>query len=169
MVKILTGIVKPWLKQFAGSYQNPGALTISYATSQHLVEAAVLLFTSSANASVGLSAMLVAVPDGHILSVLLLISAVLATWSMHSRTLEHWLAAFLLLPQQGFLAIAFTGAVWAVVTGHYADGYVPQAPHPSVFIFADQWLRIGLAPIYTVAFFARSTWYGGGRFGLWCG
>jgi hypothetical protein len=152
---------------FAFAFQNPGALVISMATTGHVYEGVVLLLTNSGNGSVGMNALLSNIPgeSPYLLSAALLLISALSIYAMHNRTLPVKFAAALLIPQQLLLLITFLGALIAAITGHYADGYSPNVPDPWAFISTDQVWRILIAPFYTAAIFARSTWYGHGRFG----
>ncbi len=158
--------------RFREVFQNPGSITIAIATAKHFIEALILLYTSSADGSVGIAAMLSVMPHltfisrEYLLADVMLISAAVSLYSAHSKTLHYKVGAVLLVPQQALLAVACIGAAKAVIFGCYANDYVPPVDHPSLFILGDQCIRLLLAPGYTIAIFARLTWYGGGRFGV---
>ena len=91
---LLTGAAG-WFRHFFSTYRNPGSLTITMASCVHTYQAMVLLFTTSANATVGISAMLAAIPAVHLLSkehtlaAGLLAAMAMSTYSMHSRKVHH--------------------------------------------------------------------------------
>ena len=154
-----------WFRNIVSTYRNPGSLTITMASLVHTYEAVVLLFTASANTTVGIAAMLAAIPavpflsKEHTLAAGLLVAMAMSTYSMHSRKVSHLLGVALLIPQQMFLLIACLGGIVDAWNGSYADGYIPPVDYPLAFISTDQIIRMLLAPFYTCAIFIRS--YGG--------
>lgn len=154
-----------WAENFSSSYRSPGVLVITMASCIHFYEALVLIFTSSADSSVGISAMLSALPQciwisqDHLLAISLIVAVALSVYATHNLAIHHIAAFVLLLPQQTFLTIAAMGAFVDIFRGHYADGYIPIVPHPSVFISVDQIGRILLAPFYTWAMFKLWLWF----------
>ena len=170
MCVLLTRAAK-WVGHFFSTYNNPGALTITIASCVHTYQAVVLLFTTSANATVAILAMLAATPPvpllskEHTLAVGLLVAMAMSTYSMHGWKVHHLAGALLLIPQQTFLIVTCSAAIVNSWSGSYADGYIPPVAHPSAFISADQIISILLAPFYTYAIFKRNRWFneGGNR------
>ena len=129
---------------------------VMYAALLHVIEAVILITSGEADGSVGMAALLRAIPHRPALSALLLAASAGAftVLGARHRSLPPWLAVVLLVPQQVFLCITAIGAWMAVWHGHYADG----VERSSLFITADQLPRgmfslIHLTAVYAIALY----------------
>ena len=84
--------------------------------------------------------------DAWKLAGLLLTSSGCSLCGLHSR-MPRQIRALLCMPQQIILCMSALGAFLAAVHASYGDGVV----HPRLFIFADQWPAMLLAPFHTFA------------------
>ena len=130
---------------------------VMYAALLHVIEAAILLATTSADGSIGMDALLWVIPHRFILvGMLLAASGAASSVILVGRRLPVGLVILLLAPQQWFLLVTGLSAWLAVWHGSYADGVL----RPHAFITADQLPRgmfslIHLTAIYGIAIFQR--------------
>jgi hypothetical protein len=139
-----------------------GTITISSVCCAHLYKAIALFVAGHAAAgSVGIATVerlgLPLVPfisRETLVGCLFLAGAGMALYAIHSRWLSHRAVVAMLLPQQTLLIITALGALTAVWSGHYPNGYAPDGG--GWCVSTDQIWRILIAPIYTWALFARA-------------
>src|SRR5215831_5940777 len=102
---------------------------------KHLILAATLAFSHSADGSTGVATLLLVIPDRTGLIALLIIASVAALVAIEEVDKPLW-RVVAMAPQQMLVMVTAIGAGTETILGHYADGYVPDGG--SVFILADQ-------------------------------
>ena len=100
----------------------------------HVIEALVFTFSNAADGSIGMAALIRAVPNRSLLIGVMLVSAIMAGIVLARRRVSPLSSALLLAPQQALLFITAIAAWLAVWHGSYADG-VLRSP---LFITTDQ-------------------------------
>ena len=126
-------------------------LVIVLAIVMHLYDAAIMAFTSSANGTIAMSALLTVFRKGWLVSAILTACAVSAAFGHWLPDLPPRTRMAALIGQQTALIIPALGTIYAILHGAYADG----VPRPWEFISVDQFVTIGAAIIYTAAITAR--------------
>ena len=115
---------------------------------KHLILAAALMLSHSADRSTVVATLLLVIPDRIVLLAVLLSASLAALFAIEEMDEPLW-RALALAPQQMLVLITAIGAGTEAVLGHYADGYVPDGG--SLFIITDQLPRIILAIVHSVA------------------
>jgi hypothetical protein len=114
-------------------------------------QAGVFLSTTSANGAIPMASFLSVFRHPETAAAVMLIFSALAVAGQWAPRLLPMVRLWLLVPEQALLFIPALGAVYAVVTGSYAD----LVPRPSLFILCDQLWRLCVPGLYSVAIFAR--------------
>jgi hypothetical protein len=124
-------------------------VVILLATSKHFTDAGLLLWRPGVGGSIGLSGMLLAIPNRVAVAIILIISSILALHALvnFSSSVRTKFASLAL--QQTLLLIMAGGAIAAIIAGQYADEYIPDGG--SAFIIADQMPRIFFATAHIFA------------------
>jgi hypothetical protein len=126
---------------------------VMYAALLHLIEALIVATTGVADGSIGVHALLRAIPNHYALAAALCgssFAAFVVLW--RGLRLSPLVSTILLAPQQSFLLCTSIATWLAIWHGSYADGVL----RPTLFITADQLPRgmfslIHLTAIYGIA------------------
>jgi hypothetical protein len=128
---------------------------VMYAAMLHIIEALIMLNSTAADGSIGMAALLGALPQRQVLAVSLICSSVCAFKVLVRQPVPPFVAILLLVPQQVFLLITGIAAWLAVWHGSYADGVLRS----SLFITADQLPRGMFALIHLTAVYAIAAYH----------
>lgn len=113
------------------------ALPVLCVSAMHLVQAASMIAVPDDLVSTGIAGMLIVIPNRAALSIVLILSALMAVVVVFSR-IQSFAVALLLMPQQFLLLVMLVGAVIVFIDGRYFAGVV----RTRWFILADQIPRL---------------------------
>lgn len=128
---------------------RPNQLIIYYAIVVHFVWGGGLLTAASPVRTSTLNDLYAIVPNHHLVGLLLILIAGLATTGLFLKTKPVLFGILLLIPQQFVISLSALTAIAAIADGRFADGVV----RPQLFIFLDQLPAIVIAVMYTIAIF----------------
>ena len=125
---------------------------IMLAIMMDIIQPTILMSTSGANGSIGISALISTFGSPGHAAVAMYLFAALAAIGLWTPHLSFDARLTLMMGQFSLLVITALAAIHAIVFGAYADGIV----RPWQFIFCDQYPRLGAAPVYLLAVYARA-------------
>ena len=125
---------------------------IAAAIFMHFAEGTIFLTTRAADGTIGMAALLATFRLPVVAAGVMFTGATLAGIGLWVPRLTFDVRLTLMMLQFALLTITGLGAFYAVLHHSYADG-VPRAWQ---FIACDQFARMGAAPLYLLAIYARS-------------
>ena len=129
---------------------------IWFAIVQHIVWGVLMLFSAEPTKVTAIFTTFVVMHNRPALAMMFIMVGLLSLWTMRRTTAESY-DLWASMPQQFLLMASATGAIMAVVAGHFGDGAV----YSRWFIAADQLPAVLLAVLHTACLlrvFAPDSW-----------